>query len=106
MSTDEITNEVNKVLNGFLFEQNDLATRTKINYSLSQALQPLTAACQIICDATNNTSSDVDSGRLNVDVYITQGSSVTWTYIKASVIVANMNIDNSDKPSAINILKL
>lgn len=75
-----IENVIGLVLRNMLFEGNTTATRFRISAILDEYLGRLSAGgafqteedkgYQVVCDTTNNQAADINSGVLNVDVYV------------------------------------
>ena len=70
-----LENSIERHLDGYLFETNNTKTQDLIQYAVSNYLQTLNTVgaignYQVVCDGSNNTSSQINNNELNIEVYI------------------------------------
>lgn len=86
---------VASALENFTFEFNDTQTRNLIVAVISAYLDGIKARSgfsdyQVVCDLTNNTPSDIDSNRLNCDVYVLPEKSAE--FIRLRTIITSQSL--------------
>lgn len=69
-----------------LFERNDDVTRNRIKSLIEPFLLQVQAkygirAFEVVCDSTNNTERDIETGVLNIDVYILPHHSIQRIFL-------------------------
>jgi len=79
-------------LEDFLFELNDVSTRTIISAMISSYMEGIKSRngvydYQIVCDSSNNTPNDIDNHVLNVWLFVRPTISVE--YIKCTVVITS-----------------
>lgn len=81
--TDHIQEQLRDFMDGLYFEPNDDLTRRQLRRDMTEFLEDLKDGHHIdeycvVCDSTNNTSTNINNGELHVDVMIIpQGSQVS-----------------------------
>ena len=95
---------IRDLLENFLFELNDTATRSIIATKLESYLEGIKARkgvtdFAVVCDETNNTPTDIDNNRLNVDVYVKPSLSIEE--IPVRVVITPNNISFADAAGAV-----
>lgn len=95
---------IKELLENFLFELNDAATRSVIETKLEAYLEGIKSRrgitdFDVVADDSNNTASDIDANRLNVDVFIKPTQSIEE--IPVRVVITPNNISFSDAAGAI-----
>lgn len=95
---------IKKLLENFLFELNDASVRSIIETKLESYLESIKARkgvtdYDVVADDTNNSDSDVDNNRLNVDIFIRPTRSIED--IPVRVVITPSSISFSDAAGAI-----
>lgn len=95
---------IKELLENFLFEFNDQATRTVIETKLETYLQTIKARrgitdFDVVSDDSNNSPDDIDSNRLNVDVFIKPNRSIED--IPVRIVITPSNISFAEAASSI-----
>lgn len=93
-----------KVLEDFLFELNDDATRGQVTDILVDYLTGIKARrglydFKVVCDSSNNLPGDIDRNIMNVDVYVKPTLSIE--YINMRVIIMRTGMSFADAAAAI-----
>jgi len=87
---------IKAALEDFLFELNDESTRARAAGTLNTYFEDIqsrrgVSAFSVVADSTNNTSQDVSSNKMNVDIFMIPTGSVKE--IRARVIITNEGVD-------------
>lgn len=95
---------IKELLENFLFDLNEPAVRAIIEGQIEDYLETIRAKkgitdYDVVCDDTNNSAADIDSNRLNVDVFIKPTRSIEE--IPVRVVITPTGVSFSDAAGAI-----
>lgn len=95
---------IKELLEDFLFEFNDRATRSEVSAKLSGYMDSVRARrgvvdYQVICDESNNLANDIDNNKLIVDLFIKPTISIEE--IPFRVVIVSNDISFSDAAASI-----
>jgi len=91
---------IEEALEDFLFDLNDEATRSIVTAILESFLGDIQARrglqdYNVICDSTNNSATDIDEGRLNVDIYIKPIRSVELIPVRMIITATGLSFEQA-----------
>ncbi len=94
-----IESSVEPLLQGYLFEQNTDALRSRVVANINSFLQTVFSgggltAFETVCDETNNTSQVIDSNQLAVDIYVQPTKTIE--FINLQVTITRTGVDFSE----------
>jgi phage tail sheath protein FI len=83
-------------LDSFVFELNDESTRLMVRSMITSYMTSIKARggvqdFKVVCDTANNSDSDIDNYKMNVDVYVKPTLAIE--FIKTTVIITRQGTD-------------
>lgn len=95
---------IKELLEDYLFELNDRATRSEVEQKIASYMTNIQARrgvtdFQVVCDETNNLPQDIDNNKLIVDLFIKPTRSIE--YIPFRVVIVASGVSFSDAAAAI-----
>jgi len=94
-----IENNIETLLNQFIFENNTDSTRLRVYSILDTFLAGIVASeglysQTVVCDGTNNPPSVIDANQLNVDIYVQPTKAIE--YIQFTTVITKTGVSVSD----------
>jgi phage tail sheath protein FI len=91
-----IENSVEPLLEGYLFEQNTDAVRSRVVSNIDSFLQTIFAGGGLtkfstICDETNNTPQVIDNNELAVDIYVQPSKTIEFINLQVTITRTGVN---------------
>jgi phage tail sheath protein FI len=89
---------VEQALEDFLFDLNDESTRAIVKTIIDEYLSGIQSKrglqdYRTVCDATNNTASDIDNNRLNVDLYVKPTRSIEEIPVRVVITATSISFE-------------